>query len=796
MADIELKYNPYTKKVEKCTHNGKDLDLSSSVWGDQGKELGVWAGLFIEKMVARCNDDDYSINFEGIERDFNFLEDAAKEYIEKETDNYGEKKIKIAVHANNTLTPTEKFDELKNLFNKMQQETPFEELKRRDVQEMFNNAMSSDFEMAVVATMSSGKSTLINAMLGRDLLPARNEATTANLVRIHDIDGQDTFKAIAYNKDHKEIKSIEHVTQKDMEELNLRGNNAQSEDFVSCVELFGDIQGIDSTNMQLILTDTPGPNNSQNLEHKEHTYSLFNADYKPMILYVLNASQLRTNDDNSLLRRVAETMKEGGRQSQDRFIFALNKADEFDPDKGETLENVIEGVKEYLKGHGIFNPRIFPCDARSAKVFRQFLNQQTLTNKEATKILPSYTYICESSDMHFSKYAPLSPSNKKKQDEMIEEAEKEVATEMAVVTEKTDAKGRSHSVGEVKRALIYTGIPAIELAISEYLAKYALPAKLTKGVDSFKQKIVNLGLEAQANKELKNNKEAVEKVIASLKEIDTLVSSGELGKKLAEELKQFNLSEQTNEKCDAVREDSMKDFRRQVARMHAEEEIDKSLAEEYIHQLHKILQESQVSLKIDTQTVIREGVINILNTEIEKINKQINGIVEGSSLFCDFASLDEVLNDCSEINVSEEVKDFEYEVDEKVGEEWVKNENKKWYKPWTWFEEKGRFKDVYETKTKVNFRKYLDNVVEPSVVDFFYSIKEVTKEYAEKEQKKLEKQLSSLVKKIEDKIQCKVSEKQEQLSKKEEFEKLMEQNEKNLAWLASFNEELDSILKI
>ena len=65
-----------------------------------------------------------------------------------------------------------------------------------------------------------------------------------------------------------------------------------------------------------------------------------------------------------------------------------------------------------------------------------------------------------------------------------------------------------------------------------------------------------------------------------------------------------------------------------------------------------------------------------MNTEIEKINKQINGIVEGSSLFCDFASLDEVLNDCSEINVSEEVKDFEYEVDEKVGEEWVKNENK------------------------------------------------------------------------------------------------------------------------
>ncbi len=55
---------------------------------------------------------------------------------------------------------------------------------RQSIEEAFNR----DFDVYVVATMSSGKSTLINAMLGHDLLPAANEATTATIARITDND--------------------------------------------------------------------------------------------------------------------------------------------------------------------------------------------------------------------------------------------------------------------------------------------------------------------------------------------------------------------------------------------------------------------------------------------------------------------------------------------------------------------------------------------------------------------------------------------------------------------------------
>lgn len=65
-----------------------------------------------------------------------------------------------------------KIDELKELFEYMQ-EGPFEDLKSNGIRRNFDKALSSDFEIAVVATMSSGKSTLINSLLGTELMPAK-----------------------------------------------------------------------------------------------------------------------------------------------------------------------------------------------------------------------------------------------------------------------------------------------------------------------------------------------------------------------------------------------------------------------------------------------------------------------------------------------------------------------------------------------------------------------------------------------------------------------------------------------
>ena len=51
------------------------------------------------------------------------------------------------------------------------------------------------YSVAVVATMSSGKSTFLNAMLGARILPAKQEACTAKVYSIEDDDNAESFQA-------------------------------------------------------------------------------------------------------------------------------------------------------------------------------------------------------------------------------------------------------------------------------------------------------------------------------------------------------------------------------------------------------------------------------------------------------------------------------------------------------------------------------------------------------------------------------------------------------------------------
>lgn len=53
--------------------------------------------------------------------------------------------------------------------------------------------------------MSSGKSTLINALLQQELLPSGNKSCTAQVTRIIDYDGMERFDGVCYGEDNETI---------------------------------------------------------------------------------------------------------------------------------------------------------------------------------------------------------------------------------------------------------------------------------------------------------------------------------------------------------------------------------------------------------------------------------------------------------------------------------------------------------------------------------------------------------------------------------------------------------------
>lgn len=244
-----------------------------------------------------------------------------------------------------------------------------------------SKSVVSFFEIIVVATMSSGKSTLINSMLGKELLHCANKATTATITRIHNKDQQNNFNGSAYN--FEPIKSSEKVRLKFLDYKSvidsetLKKWNADSN--INYISLTGNIPSIKNSSKHIVLYDSPGPNNSQDNTHENLTLNLVNDGRYGMIIYVLNATQIGINDDRLFLSQISQVLKTDKHKN---IIFIINKADVLDAEKGENIEGLVKDVSLYLQQNGFINPTIIPVSARAALNARKFLNKEPLTRLE------------------------------------------------------------------------------------------------------------------------------------------------------------------------------------------------------------------------------------------------------------------------------------------------------------------------------------------------------------------------------------------------------------------------------
>ena len=449
MTDVEIRYNPFLVNTEIFINNKP----SKGQWKTYQKtRLQQWLADLFPYLMDECN-DDLKVTFRGTQLDFEDIKDAADEYMKQY------KNVHIQLDKPIIAPDAEaRMNNLKGLFEKLHAECPFEDLRSDDVRKKFEEAMNSKFKVSVIATMSSGKSTLINAMLGADLMPAKNEACTATIASIEDHDELSEFEAVCKDEDGNAIFNCKPLSAEKMAEYN-------DDPRVALIDIKGNIPFVTSQDMQLVLEDTPGPNNSRTEEHKKHTYKVIDEESKPMVLYILNATQIGTNDDNYLLTKVANAMKVGGKQSRDRFIFVANKVDAVDTDK-ESLPDMLKHVREYLIQHGIDNPSVYPVSAEFAKVIRLSKKQTNLTKTQKRKVRNAPEIFNENEELHLEQYAPLSVASKYKLEKCVQQLQQ---------SDDEDA--------EINEALIHTGVPGVEFTIREYLDKYVLTNQIENFVN-------------------------------------------------------------------------------------------------------------------------------------------------------------------------------------------------------------------------------------------------------------------------------------------------------------------------
>lgn len=754
MREIFIKYNPYRLETSITIDGAAPKQNSRLNFGD--RRLQEWIEELPEILFEECSSRDFKMTFHGTILDYEDVEamtrEAKKNGLNIELEHIPAKEV-----SDKEAAIDEIFDEI--------QAGPFDELKQPDVVKAFNMAKSSDFEVNVVATMSAGKSTLINALLRQKLMPAKQEACTATITEIKDNDA-DHFMAKVYDTNGNLIQTHPELSFEIMDSLNSNPD-------VSKIHVEGNIPFVTSEDVSLVLVDTPGPNNSRDPEHKAATYRMLSESSKTVVLYILNATQLAVNDDYNLLSHVADSMKVGGKQSRDRFIFVVNKLDDFK--KGEdSIEAAITKVRDYLRDNGIENANIYPASALTALNIRTILAESDDDDDdEVYEAKGKVRKFNRNPEMYFETLAPLTPS-----------VRGQIETRLANARSNHDT---------YEEALIHCGIVPIEMAIKMYVQKYAKTAKIKNIVDTFSKRLESAKSFETTKQEITENQDKQKEILANIEVIKKKLASGEDAKRFKSRIEQINYDSEIRKMANDVIMVAQKKITEQLSS--SDTKISKREAEELCRQFARFADNLQAEVQVKLEELIGNHVHKSATDLLEEYRKKISELAQDVNV--GNVSIDpfELMAGDISTDVSSLINNLTETERVKVDEVWVENTSKKWYKPWTWFQEKGHWKDVYEDKEYVDRTKLAQRFFAP-IQEQLYENSNNAIEYAKAQTKKIKQDFSKKFAELDTVLKKKLQELEDCANDNKNVERRIRESQAKLKWLEEIQIKTKAILDI
>ena len=655
------------------------------------------------------------------------------------------------------------------MFLKKIQNGPFSELRDVDIINAFEHAKSSDFEVCVVATMSAGKSTLINSMLRTKLMPSKQEACTSIITKLKDNDSQ-CWQAEVYNKEGRLIEAHENLTISTMERLNGDEN-------VSVIKAAGNIPFVTADDVSLILIDTPGPNNSRDPEHKRVQSEFLNKSSKSLVLYIMEGT-FGTDDDNALLERVAESMSVGGKQSKDRFIFVVNKMDNRNTEDGDTSQTLTR-IRSYLKKHGIVNPNLFPAAALPALNIRRIKNGEIVDEDTADETELKVRKLNRNENFHFETYASLPASIRGEINRQLSEA--------------------SINGDLENQALIHTGIVSIEAAIRQYVQKYAKTAKIKNIVDTFIHKLDALDCFEKTKKELASRLDQNEEIVKQIELIEHKISDVKEAQKFEESVEHVVL--QVDDDAKNVVEGIITKFQAKIRNKIDElrgKEIEIALVENEVAELEQFARRLEPNFQAELDELIKNNLIKsseeLLKTYRDKLISLTDELDVDSLIGISIEPLKFMEGDITPIN-SFSIEHMIRSKKVENGREWIENTDKKWYKPWTWFQESGYYRKKYKTVKYIDAGELADEYLSEIQI-FIYNNGENTKKHATKQSLKILRAFKEEFEKLDNILKDKLDQLKSYATDKSRAEERIQELDKRLEWLESIKAEVESILDI
>lgn len=200
-------------------------------------------------------------------------------------------------------------------------------------------------KVLVTATMSAGKSTLLNALTGKKVNKTQNEACTA---KIHSICNKPYEDGFSYEWDGKlNLNASLHDLMED--------SNENTSSLISVGTFF---RTLSPAARRVWLLDTPGVNSAANAEHKSISEKTIQEAKPDLLIYLLNGEAIGTDDEKRHLLFIKEHCK-------CKILFVVNKVDSYRKNE-DSIVQTIEDTKKDLEKVGFKSPCVVPVSAYAA----------------------------------------------------------------------------------------------------------------------------------------------------------------------------------------------------------------------------------------------------------------------------------------------------------------------------------------------------------------------------------------------------------------------------------------------
>lgn len=232
-----------------------------------------------------------------------------------------------------------------------------------------NRISDKTFRIAVVGEFSSGKSTFINAFIGKDVLKHASAETTAAITYIYNVPENDKRYGqcvVAFRNGEKEI--LPNLEQ--LREYTTVNESVNVTDKIESVSIYTHF--LDCTH-PIVLTDTPGLNGIAD-KHREITLEEIRRSHT--CIYLLSNNGVKKSDTDFLKVLL---------NYQSRFIFLQNFIDTLRTSEGETINKKIQSDRDILdeffkKANASVKYDVYPVSAIKALAARDLSKEKVYEN--------------------------------------------------------------------------------------------------------------------------------------------------------------------------------------------------------------------------------------------------------------------------------------------------------------------------------------------------------------------------------------------------------------------------------